>query len=133
MNNLDRLVTKLDSILGVLLSIFISLILGLLIFWITSRPFEKLDLQIDEIQSTTYNQPLLIENPARSVVTLDGLIIYEAFIQSNGSYQLEFENGDQINFTIQIYDNRIPYILYGSLLASISMAVILFVRKRYLT
>lgn len=132
MNNLDRIVIKLDSILGAMIGVFMLLALGLLIFWINQRPFEKLDLTIQDVESVTYYQPILIENPSRDQVRLDGAILYEALIQTNGSYQLQISDNEPVTFTVQIYSNQIPYILYVSLAASLSMIIILFIRRQYL-
>jgi len=132
MNNLDRIVIKLDSILGAMIGIFMLLALGLLIFWINQRPFEKLDLTVQDVEAVTYNQPILIENPSRDQVRLDGAIVYEALIQTNGSYQLQILDNEPITFSVQIYSNQIPYILYVSLAASLSISIILFIRRRYL-
>ena len=132
MNNLDSIVIKLDSILGAMIGVFMLLALGLLIFWINQRPFEKLDLTIQDVESVTYYQPILIENPSRDQVRLDGAILYEALIQTNGSYQLQISDNEPVTFTVQIYSNQIPYILYVSLAASLSMIIILFIRRQYL-
>jgi hypothetical protein len=132
MNNLDRIVIKLDSILGAMIGIFMLLAFGLLIFWINQRPFEKLDLTVQDVEAVTYNQPILIENPSRDQVRLDGAIVYEALIQTNGSYQLQILDNEPITFSVQIYSNQIPYILYVSLAASLSISIILFIRRRYL-
>lgn len=132
MNNLDRIVIKLDSILGAMIGVFMLLALGLLIFWINQRPFEKLDLSVQDVESVTYYQPILIENPSREPVRLDGTIVYEALIQTNGSYQLQISDNELITFTVQIYSNQIPNILYVSLAASLSMTIILFIRRQYL-
>jgi ABC-type uncharacterized transport system fused permease/ATPase subunit len=132
MNNLNRIVKKIDSLLGALVSLFILLAAGLLLVWIIQRPFEQLNLQIDEVESRVYNQPVKIENPDRQYVLIDGVKSYEAFFNDNGSHQLQRGDSEAINFTIQIYSTQIPYILYVSLFASFSVVIILFIRRRYL-
>lgn len=128
LRTLRFIANKLDSILLALLSLFFISVLIFIVSWINQRPDELLTLTINEVESRTYYQPIIIKNSDRVEARLNDLLIYDAGINYNSSHTLEV-NDQQINFTVQIYQNfNLPIIVSSILLTSLTSLVLVFRR-----